>query len=199
MAISKLPVNFTNDDVDEYKYKLTNVGDNDYLVEDVSDYESKGSYFGAIQENQINRTVNQVIDLAEDNAKDIDDIMQGRKNVQALSANHVNTTNTITSATINETAFDGSEDITIVDNSKLSTNNSFMLISKSVLTFTSKVCTISDTRITANSLANVVFTPSCLDIAKKSGISVETQSGKVLITAGRTPSGALTASIYIRS
>lgn len=211
MAISKLPVNFTNDDVDEYKYKLTNVGDNDYLVEDVSDYESKGSYFGAIQENKINRTVNQVIDLAEQNSQDVKDIMLGNRNLSALTADsattattattadRANTTDTIPSVTINGETFDGSEDITISDDTKLAISDSFMLTSKSVLHFSNNVCTINNPNITANSLANVVFTPSCLEVAKKAGISVETQSGKLVITAGRTPSSALTASIYIRS
>lgn len=101
-------------------------------------------------------------------------------------------------AEINGVNFDGTANITIEDSSKLSTSKSFILQAKQALTFTNKVCTISDNRITADSLAEVVFTANCIDNARKAVISVDTSNGAVTIRAGRTPQGTLTATVFIR-
>ena len=101
-------------------------------------------------------------------------------------------------AKINGVAFNGTQNITIEDSSRLAKSKSFILITKQTLTFTNKVCEISDNRITDKCLAEVVFTNSCLETAMKALIGVETMSGKVRLTASRTPDGTLTASIFIR-
>ena len=72
------------------------------------------------------------------------------------------------------------------------------IVYNQTLTFTNKVCEISDARITANSIANVYFTQACMQTAVKAGITVETSAGKVTLTAARTPEATLTASIQIR-
>lgn len=104
----------------------------------------------------------------------------------------------ITGANINGVAFNGTQNITVTDSTKFSKSSSFILQAKQALTFENKVCTILDSRIQSNSLAEVVFTRACLDKAKKAGITVDTSSGAVTITAGRTPTDTLYATIYIR-
>lgn len=104
----------------------------------------------------------------------------------------------IAGANINGVFFNGTQNITVVDSTKFSKSNSFILQSKQALVFTDKVCTISDSKIRSNSLAEVVFTRACLNSAKKAGIVVETSNGAVTIKAGRTPTETLYATIYIR-
>lgn len=116
----------------------------------------------------------------------------------ATTATNASEAERITGATINEVSFNGTANITIADNTKLLKNSSFILQSKTALEFTNNVCTISDSRITANSLAIVDFTSACLDSAKQAVITVETVSGAVKITAGRTPTETLYATIHIR-
>lgn len=77
-------------------------------------------------------------------------------------------------------------------------NSVFLLRNQSVLTFSENVCTISDNRITADSLADVYFTSDTALNAEKAVIDVETYSGRVDLVAGRTPDGIIKASIVIR-
>lgn len=74
----------------------------------------------------------------------------------------------------------------------------FALRNQSLLTFAGNTCTISDERITADSLADVYFTSDTALNAEKAVITVETYSGRVDLNAGRTPEGDIRASIVIR-
>ncbi|MBO4890591.1 MAG: hypothetical protein J5574_06320 [Lachnospiraceae bacterium] len=74
----------------------------------------------------------------------------------------------------------------------------FILINKQALSFTNNVCELTDTRITADSLADVYFTNACSEAAKKACIEVESSAGKLTLTAGRTPESTLTATIKVR-
>lgn len=74
----------------------------------------------------------------------------------------------------------------------------FILINKQALTFTNKVCTLSNSKITADSLADVYFTNACMDAAIKAGITVETSAGALTLTATRAPESTLTATIRIK-
>lgn len=74
----------------------------------------------------------------------------------------------------------------------------FLLRNQSVLNFVGNTCTISDDRITADSLADVYFTSDTALTAEKAVIDVETYAGRVDLTAGRTPDGTIKASIVIR-
>lgn len=122
-----------------------------------------------------------------------------------FGAEEINNTN----GTVNE-LIDEFSDIesgkTAVEKSKTADNatvadsvkNDFILINQQVLTFTNKICTISNDRITADSLADVYFTADSISIAENAVISVETYNGKVELTAGREPEGIIRASIDIR-
>ena len=74
----------------------------------------------------------------------------------------------------------------------------FVLRNQSVLNFVGNTCTISDERITADSLADVYFTSDTALNAEKAVITVETYSGRVDLNAERTPEGDIRASIVIR-
>lgn len=77
-------------------------------------------------------------------------------------------------------------------------NAVFVLANQELLTFTGNVCTISDSRITSDSLADVYFTSDTALTAEKAVIDVETFAGRIELTAGRTPDGIIKASIVIR-
>ena len=92
-------------------------------------------------------------------------------------------------------ALDALDDIEDV---KTAQAKDFILCSKQDLTFVANICTISDLRITADSLADVYFTSGCLAAAQKAVITVETSNGAVTLTAARAPEATLTATIKIR-
>lgn len=103
-----------------------------------------------------------------------------------------------TARKINGVEFNGTKNITIEDNTKLSNDKDFILVNKSSLTFRDNVCKLSNSKITADSLADVYFTADCKEAAIKADISVETYAGYVNITAARTPESTLTATVHIR-
>lgn len=74
----------------------------------------------------------------------------------------------------------------------------FILINQQVLTFVDKISTIFDSRITADSLADVYFTNDTIKIAEKAEITVESYEGKVELKAANIPEEIIKASIYIR-
>lgn len=82
--------------------------------------------------------------------------------------------------------------------SELVQDMDFILINQEELTFTDNVATISDDRITADSLADVYFTSDTIDVAKDADISVETATGSVVLTATTEPTGIIKATIRIR-
>lgn len=77
-------------------------------------------------------------------------------------------------------------------------DGNFLLTNQEVLTFVNKIASISDTRITADSLADVYFTSDTTLAAEKAVITVETYSGRVDLIAEREPEGEIKASIMIR-
>lgn len=85
-----------------------------------------------------------------------------------------------------------------VESAESKINSVFFLTNQSVLNFTGNTCSISDSRITADSLADVYFTSDTALTAEKAVIDVETYAGRVDLTAGRTPDGTIKASIVIR-
>ena len=126
----------------------------------------------------------------------------------ATSANTADTATSATSATtadklttarnINGVPFDGTNSITVYDDTKLSKNVDFILINQQALNFTNKVCQLNDTRITANTLADVYFTSATQQAALNADVKVETYAGYVRLTATNNPATTLVATIHIR-
>lgn len=67
------------------------------------------------------------------------------------------------------------------------------------LTFTNKVCEISDSRITASSLVDVYFTAASMDYAEAANIYVDSQQGKIVLTCTFDPIGTIQAMIGVRN
>lgn len=99
---------------------------------------------------------------------------------------------------INETNDTINQLIDANEKAEQSAESVFVLRNQSLLTFVGTTCTISDDRITADSLADVYFTSDTALNAEKAVIDVETYSGRVDLNAGRTPEGDIRASIVIR-
>lgn len=86
----------------------------------------------------------------------------------------------------------------VVEKVQKSVDSNFVLKNQAVLTFTNKICSISDERITPDSLADVYFTSDTRLNAEKAVIDVETYAGRIELTAEREPEGEIKASIVIR-
>lgn len=204
MAIKKLPTNLVDDIIDtsvsdNRMFRLTEVEPDTYTFEDVTQYKQKGSLFNAERVNETNGVINSLIDQNEQIETSIDDIVEG--NTLVGKARHATTadkaTKLITPVKINGVDFDGSKDITISDNTKLSKQSDFVL--KNVtLNFASETVIVSDERITSSALADVYFDADSVTEAKNCNIVVNTNNGYVEFVAGTRPTKVLTASIHIK-
>lgn len=192
--MNKLPTNYTDQKYDKRLYEVTAVGNNEVLVHDVTEYTEDGSRYVADDMNSRNRLVNQLIDNAEDTKTKVDTIVNGSKAIDVVQraettpyATTCDEADTVTSTPLAETAL-------VVE----SLENDFILATNKSLSFSNNKCTITDSRITANSLADVYFTKATMEDARKSVPIVQTYDGKLEITLGRTPKSTLVASIKIR-
>ena len=181
MAITQLPTDFVDAVTSQYKYQVTDVGNDEALFDDVSEYSTYGTPFGASEINAQHKAINDAIDLEESIDADITKIKNG---TTVLS--HVEQVGSVPSAT------------TATHADRAGSVNNDIVINEQTLTFTNKVCTIQNANVTAKSLANVIFSRDTLDVARKSVISVETSAGAITLTAGRTPNGTIKARIEVR-
>ena len=200
MSITKLPTNYVDDVLDisvneHRKYKITETEESDvYTFEDKTEYIQTGTDFDASKVNLINETVNDVIDLAEGDSETLADIMDG--NTAVPKANHANTATSATTANTATTATTaGTAETATTANSVA---NDFILANKQTLVFQNNICTISDARITVNSVADVFFTSATIAEARRVGISVNTLDGNLTLSAGITPESSLVATIRVR-
>lgn len=222
MAIGKLPVDYVQDVIDttvtdKRRYKMITNTDGTMSLDDVTTYVLEGTEFGADDINQTNRTVNDVIDEIEgiengtitvekascagsaeraDNATNATNATNAENAANATSAETAKKLST--PKNINGVAFDGTEDITVKDDTKVPLDKDFILINQEELIFTDNVATITDERITGDSLADVYFTADTMSAAQKASIDVDTYDGYLTLTAGRTPERVLKASIHVR-
>lgn len=67
-----------------------------------------------------------------------------------------------------------------------------------VLTFTNKVCTISDSKVKATSLVDVYFTADTINEAADCEITVDTSAGAITLTAAKQPTNQIKAAIRVR-
>lgn len=71
-------------------------------------------------------------------------------------------------------------------------------IPKQTLTFVNGVCTITDERVTENSLVDVYFTAESMTVAEAAQIYVDSAAGKIILTANTQPTSTLDAMIRVR-
>lgn len=190
MAIEKLRTNYKDDILDtsvsaSRRYNMTTNSDGTISLEDVSTYDQVGDNYGATDINKLNTSVNALID----STSNINNTPDSQKSVlyaaSAGMASSAANANTATRAINADSAG-------VVD-------NDFILVNQSALTFNSnKVCAIADTRITANSLADVYFTSDTENVAERAVIKVDTYDGRVELKAGRVPEATVKATIRIR-
>lgn len=162
----------------------------------------------------------------EDVADDLDDIVSGDLQVgRVTTADYADSVQTANSATTADTAdyattADSATNVTNATNATNAVNatnaseaenassadsattvnsvdNDFV-ISRQTLNFQNNVCTLYDSRITANSIAVVYFTEETAEVAKNADISVSVDTIRVVLTAKNTPTGSIVASIKIR-
>jgi hypothetical protein len=88
-------------------------------------------------------------------------------------------------------------------NSALNTITNFVagyfVLDLQTLTFVNNVCEVSDSRITNNSLIDVYFTAASMEYAEAAEIVVDSQNGKVVLTATYAPLGTIQARIGVRN
>ena len=73
------------------------------------------------------------------------------------------------------------------------------VLANRTLTFSNNIATVSDSRVTANTYATVYFHDGSLAAAVNAGLSVDTSTGTITITAESTPSASLTCDIVCES
>lgn len=66
------------------------------------------------------------------------------------------------------------------------------------LTFSNKVCEVTDTKVTANSLIDVYFTADTIQEAEGCKIVVDSEAGKIKLTAEKQPSKTIKAVFRVR-
>lgn len=66
------------------------------------------------------------------------------------------------------------------------------------LTFSNKVCEVTDTKVTANSLIDVYFTADTIKEAEDCKIVVDSEAGKIKLTAEKQPSKIIKAVFRVR-
>lgn len=210
----KLPVNYKDDIINtevqqKRKYNLINNSDGTISLEDVTEYSQKGSTFDAREVNAITTTVNSIIDEKATLESDMESIKNGTlavgkatnsENANSCVGNAATSTKLASPVNINGVAFDGSADINILDSTKVSKNEDFILVTNHSLVFSSSTrkCRIEDSRVTANSLADVYFTADTISVAADSTITVETVVGAVELTAINIPTSTVVATIRVR-
>ena len=172
MAIEKLPVNFRDDVIDtsisdKRRYNIIENPDGTKSLEDVTAYAQIGNTKTDIKNGTI--------------------IAKEAESAKKLT----------TARKINGVDFDGTKDITVKDDTKVSKNEIFRLTNKQLLSFTENVCVISDERIMSDSLADVYFTTETISAAEKAVITVETYDGYIQFNAENAPEQAIKASIKI--
>ena len=64
-------------------------------------------------------------------------------------------------------------------------------------TFTNKICNVNDSRVTSNSLVDVYFTSASMSSVEDAGITVESQNGKIVMTAEEQPVGTIQGRIKV--
>lgn len=72
------------------------------------------------------------------------------------------------------------------------------VIAKQSLVFSNGTCTITDSRVTADSLVDVYFTKESTPAAETAMIYVDSEDGKIVLTATTQPTGALEAIMRVR-
>ena len=72
------------------------------------------------------------------------------------------------------------------------------VIAEQTFTFVNKVCTISDSKVTANSLIDVYFTAATIGVAEEAQIYVDSSAGQITLTALNTPTGTIRGTIRVR-
>lgn len=153
-----------------------------------------------IIDTSINNKRRYNIEDNSDGTKSLEDVTAYEQVGSYFGAEQINQTN----GTVNKLIELSQENKMAVDNIQkemgktLSTDKDFILINQSIISFTDNEAIISDNRITEYSLADVYFTKDTFDTAEKALITVETYDKKVILSAGRTPEGAIKATIHIR-
>ena len=72
------------------------------------------------------------------------------------------------------------------------------VIAEQAFVFTNRVCQISDSKVTANSLIDVYFTAETIGAAEEAQIYVDSSAGTITLTATQQPSSAIRGSIRVR-
>lgn len=72
------------------------------------------------------------------------------------------------------------------------------VIAEQAFTFVNKVCTINDSKVTANSLIDVYFTAETISEAAKAGIVVDSAAGSIIMTANKQPTNTIRGMIRVR-
>lgn len=132
--------------------------------------------------------LNEKVDIYQENTENMvseykNEVMQSNNLFQQTVNNSINS--------IQGTANSANQTIqTFVEND--------FTIPKQTLAFTNGVCTITDERVTEDSLVDVYFTAESMAVAEVAQIYVDSAAGKIILTANTQPTSTLDAMIRVR-
>lgn len=182
------------------KYKQIENDDGTISFADVTSYQQKeGSYYTAKTVNDNHKIINEAFENLEKVAQDEDalrkstenhskDIEQIRGCIGDLSSLSTAEKSSVVSA-VNEL---------VKSLEKTVTSSVDYIIPVQEFAFTNKKCEIEDSRILSTSLVDVYFTTDTIDVAMDADISVESEDGKIVLTATIDPVSTIKGAMKVR-
>ncbi len=164
------------------KYKQIENDDGTTSFADVTTYSQKeGSYYTAKTVNDNHGIINEAIECLEQLCQDEDELEKTIEN--------------------QDKSIDGiSKDIEELVKSLGETVSLSMdyIIPEQELKFVDKKCEIVDSRVLSTSLVDVYFTADTIDVAEDADISVESEDGKIVLTATIDPISTIKGVMKVR-
>lgn len=200
------------------KYKQIENDDGTTSFADVTTYSQKeGSYYTAKTVNNNHEIINDAIGVLEQLCQDEDELEktvenQGKKQGSLESLNTENKETLVGAINeVNRSVGELSVLSTVEKTSVVAAINEVVkslgetvsfasdyIIPEQEFEFVNKKCEIEDSRVLSTSLVDVYFTADTIDVAEDADISVESENGKIVLTATIDPISTIKGVMKVR-
>lgn len=205
MALEKLRTDYTDATFEGLrKYNEIKNEDKTVSFDDVTSYINKEkAYYTAKEVNDGNRKINSVIDALEEIDTELPVLYEAIEGVKAnqgeLDALKTEKKENLVSSIneIKESMDSSINEISSKLKDFIKAENDYVVPEQEMI-FTDKTCTINDEKVLSTSLVDVYFTSDTIEEATESGISVETHTGKIVLTAQKQPVSTIKAAMKVR-
>lgn len=205
MALEKLRTDYTDATFEGLrKYNEVKNEDGTVSFDDVTSYMNKEkAYYTAREVNDGNQKINNVIDALEKADTELSNLSATIENVEAGQGEldelkteaKDNLVNALNEVFTNLANFVNEISLKLKDFIKAEID---YVVPEQVLNFTDKICTITDEKVLSTSLVDVYFTSDTIEAATEASITVETDTGKIVLTAQKQPTSTIKAAMKVR-